>query len=61
MAPAGGVSWSAIVACESGGNWSASTGNDFYGGQQFTEQTRLGYGGGRYAPSANLASVRGSG
>ena len=35
---------------------SASTGNSFYGGQQFTEQTRLGYGGAGYAPSANLAS-----
>ncbi len=46
----------AIAACESGGNWSASTGNGFYGGLQFTEQTWLGYGGGRYAPSANLAT-----
>ena len=54
-APAGGVNWSAIAACESGGNWSASTGNGFYGGLQFTEQTWLGNGGGRYAASANLA------
>ena len=52
----GGVNWAAIAACESGGNWSASTGNGFYGGLQFTEQTWLGYGGGRYAPSANLAT-----
>ena len=55
-ASSGGVNWSAIAACESGGNWSADTGNGFYGGLQFTEQTWLGYGGGQYAPSANLAT-----
>ena len=53
---AGGVNWSAIAACESGGNWATNTGNGFYGGLQFTEQTWLAYGGGRYAPSANLAT-----
>jgi LysM repeat protein len=52
-----GVNWSAIAACESGGNWNANTGNGFYGGLQFTEQTWLAYGGGQYAPSANLASA----
>ena len=52
----GGVNWAAIVACESGGNWSVSTGNGFYGGLQFTGQTWLAYGGGRYAPSASLAT-----
>jgi LysM repeat protein len=51
-----GANWSAIAACESGGNWSANTGNGFYGGLQFTEQTWLSYGGGRYASSANLAT-----
>ncbi len=51
-----GVNWSAIAACESGGDWSADTGNGFYGGLQFTEQTWLAYGGGQYASSANLAS-----
>ena len=51
-----GVNWNAIAACESGGNWSISTGNGFYGGLQFTEQTWLGYGGGQYASSANLAT-----
>jgi Transglycosylase-like domain len=55
-ASSGGVNWSAIAACESGGSWAASTGNGFYGGLQFTEQTWLGYGGGRYASSANLAT-----
>jgi LysM repeat protein len=52
-----GANWSAIAACESGGDWSADTGNGFYGGLQFTEQTWLAYGGGQYASSANLASA----
>jgi hypothetical protein len=55
-ASSGGVNWSAIAACESGGNWAANTGNGFYGGLQFTEQTWLANGGGQYAPSANLAT-----
>ncbi|HWE89428.1 MAG TPA: transglycosylase family protein [Pseudonocardiaceae bacterium] len=33
------VNWGAIAACESGGNWSADTGNGFYGGLQFTGGT----------------------
>jgi hypothetical protein len=53
---AGGANWNAIAACESGGNWSINTGNGFYGGLQFTQQTWLGYGGGQYASSANLAT-----
>jgi LysM repeat protein len=56
-ASSGGANWSAIAACESGGNWSANTGNGFYGGLQFTEQTWLAYGGGQYASSANMASA----
>ena len=56
-ASSGGANWSAIAACESGGNWSDNTGNGFYGGLQFTEQTWLGYGGGQYASSANQASA----
>jgi LysM repeat protein len=55
-ASSGGANWSAIAACESGGNWSANTGNGFYGGLQFTQQTWLAYGGGQYASSANLAT-----
>jgi LysM repeat protein len=53
---AAGANWNAIAACESGGNWGINTGNGFYGGLQFTQQTWLGYGGGQYAPSANLAT-----
>ena len=55
-APSGSVNWSAIAACESGGNWGISTGNGFYGGLQFTEGTWLANGGGQYAASANLAT-----
>jgi LysM repeat protein len=56
VASSGGANWAAIAACESGGNWSTNTGNGFYGGLQFTEQTWLAYGGGQYAASANLAT-----
>ncbi len=56
-ASSGGANWPAIAACESGGNWGANTGNGFYGGLQFSEQTWLGYGGGQYASSANLATA----
>jgi hypothetical protein len=34
-----GVNWDAVAACESGGNWSTSTGNGYYGGLQFTMGT----------------------
>jgi LysM repeat protein len=51
-----GVNWNAIAACESGGNWSINTGNGFYGGLQFTQQTWDAYGGSQYAASANQAS-----
>ncbi|OBI10799.1 transglycosylase family protein [Mycobacterium scrofulaceum] len=33
------VNWDAIAQCESGGNWSISTGNGFSGGLQFTPST----------------------
>jgi len=55
-ASSGGVNWSAIAACESGGNWSDNTGNGFYGGLQFSEGTWLAYGGGQYASTAAGAS-----
>ncbi len=48
--------WERVAACESGGNWSINTGNGYYGGVQFSASTWLGYGGGGYAPTANLAS-----
>jgi hypothetical protein len=50
------VNWDAVAQCESGGRWNTRTGNGFYGGLQFTTSTWLGNGGGRYAPSAHMAS-----
>ncbi|EWT02630.1 transglycosylase [Intrasporangium oryzae NRRL B-24470] len=55
-ASAAGSVWDRVAACESGGNWHINTGNGFYGGLQFTRGTWLGYGGGAYAPRADLAS-----
>jgi uncharacterized protein YabE (DUF348 family) len=52
----GGGVWDALARCESGGNWSINTGNGYYGGLQFTTGTWLAYGGGQYAPRADLAS-----
>ena len=46
IANAYGMNWDAIAACESGGNWSANTGNGFYGGLQFTQSTWAEHGGG---------------
>jgi hypothetical protein len=37
--------WDAMARCESGGNWSADTGNGFYGGLQFTPATWASNGG----------------
>lgn len=49
-------SWDAVAQCESGGNWSANTGNGFSGGLQFTQSTWAAYGGSQYAPSAHQAT-----
>ncbi|MFG3226803.1 transglycosylase family protein [Kitasatospora sp. NPDC048194] len=48
--------WDAVAQCESGGNWSISTGNGFHGGLQFTPSTWAAYGGTAYAPQANQAT-----
>lgn len=55
-AQAAGSVWDRVAACESGGNWHINTGNGFYGGVQFTNSTWRGYGGGRYASRADLAT-----
>lgn len=34
-----GPNWDALAQCESNGNWSADTGNGFYGGLQFRQST----------------------
>ena len=48
--------WDKVAQCESGGNWNTNTGNGYYGGLQFSAGTWTAYGGGAYAPTANLAS-----
>ena len=48
--------WDRLAQCESGGNWHINTGNGFYGGIQFTQQTWRGVGGTAFAPRADLAS-----
>jgi resuscitation-promoting factor RpfA len=53
---AGGTTWDKIAECESGGAWSANTGNGYYGGLQFSQEDWEKYGGLEYAPSADQAS-----
>ncbi|MDF9813607.1 transglycosylase family protein [Streptomyces sp. SPB162] len=48
--------WDKVAACESGGLWSANTGNGFYGGLSITEDTWEQYGGTVYAERPDLAS-----
>jgi transglycosylase-like protein len=48
--------WDRVAQCESGGNWSANTGNGYFGGLQFSRGTWHSYGGGAYASSANRAT-----
>ncbi|HEX7308669.1 transglycosylase family protein [Lentzea sp.] len=40
-----GMDWDALAQCEASGNWATNTGNGFYGGLQFTQQTWNGHGG----------------
>ncbi|HEX5565879.1 MAG TPA: transglycosylase family protein [Streptomyces sp.] len=48
--------WDRIAQCESGGVWSADTGNGYYGGLQLTQDTWEAYGGTAYAARPDLAS-----
>ncbi|WP_353951258.1 transglycosylase family protein [Knoellia sp. S7-12] len=48
--------WDRVAMCESGGNWSINTGNGYYGGLQFSYSTWKGFGGQRYATTANRAT-----
>jgi uncharacterized protein YabE (DUF348 family) len=50
------ATWDALASCESSGNWAINTGNGFYGGVQFDQNTWERHGGLRYAPSADLAT-----
>jgi resuscitation-promoting factor RpfB len=51
-----GAIWDAVAFCEASGNWATNTGNRFYGGVQFDQDTWEGNGGLRYAPRADLAT-----
>ncbi|MFG1930795.1 transglycosylase family protein [Mycobacterium sp. NPDC048908] len=48
--------WDSLAKCEAGGNWGINTGNGFYGGVQFDQNTWERQGGLRYAPRADLAT-----
>lgn len=51
-----GAAWDRIAACESGNNWAINTGNGYYGGLQFDQNTWERNGGLRYAARADLAT-----
>jgi uncharacterized protein YabE (DUF348 family) len=51
-----GATWDALAHCEAGGNWSINTGNGYFGGVQFDQNTWERNGGLRYAPRADLAT-----
>ncbi len=51
-----GAAWDALSQCEAGGNWAINTGNGFFGGVQFDQNTWERQGGLRYAPRADLAT-----
>lgn len=50
------AAWDSLAQCEAGGNWAINTGNGFYGGVQFDQNTWERSGGLRYAPRADLAT-----
>ena len=37
--PVGNEAWDALAQCEAGGNWAINTGNGYYGGVQFDQNT----------------------
>jgi len=51
-----GGTWDSLARCEAGGNWAINTGNGFYGGVQFDQNTWERNGGLRYAGRADLAT-----
>jgi hypothetical protein len=51
-----GAQWDSLARCEATGNWAINTGNGFYGGVQFDQNTWERQGGLRYAPRADLAT-----
>jgi resuscitation-promoting factor RpfE len=58
-ARAEGHDWDAVAQCESGGNWSADTGNGYFGGLQFTMGTwKAGGGSGSPAQASRAEQIR---
>jgi hypothetical protein len=53
---ADGTTWDRVAECESAGQWSADSGNGYYGGLQLSQADWEKYGGLDYAPSADEAS-----
>lgn len=53
---AGNGTWDKVAMCETGGLWSADTGNGFFGGLAITQTTWDEFGGGEYAARPDLAS-----
>ncbi|GGV81703.1 MULTISPECIES: transglycosylase family protein [Streptomyces] len=53
---ADGTTWDRVAECESGGSWSADTGNGYFGGLQLSQDDWEQYGGLAYAPSPDQAS-----
>ncbi|WP_159234425.1 resuscitation-promoting factor [Mycolicibacterium vanbaalenii] len=51
-----GATWDALARCEAGGNWAINTGNGYFGGVQFDQNTWERSGGLRYAARADLAT-----
>ncbi|MFE1911420.1 LysM peptidoglycan-binding domain-containing protein [Streptomyces anandii] len=53
---ADGTTWDKVAECETGGSWSADSGNGYYGGLQLTQDDWEKYGGLSFAASADQAS-----
>ena len=49
------ATWDRLASCESGGNWSANSGNGYYGGLQFSLGTWQNVGGSGYPHQASKA------
>ncbi|MCV7314874.1 transglycosylase family protein [Mycolicibacillus parakoreensis] len=56
VAAGDGVNWEAVAQCESGGDWSAATGNGDFGGLQISESTWRANGGAEMAANPADAS-----
>ncbi|MFC9911866.1 transglycosylase family protein [Streptomyces sp. NPDC059862] len=53
---ASGTTWDRVAECESGGSWSANSGDGYYGGLQLSQEDWERYGGLAYAARADQAS-----